>query len=36
MTLSGGDLVKPVTLTRAGPPTERPASVAVPPDPDAP
>jgi hypothetical protein len=32
--LSGGDLTKPVTLQRVGPPTARPASVAVPPDPD--
>jgi len=34
LTLSAGDLAKPVTLTRAGPPTPRPADVAVPPDPD--
>jgi hypothetical protein len=31
--LSGGDLTKPVTLRRIGPPTPRPAGVAVPPDP---
>ncbi len=36
MRLSGGDLVKPVSLQKAGPPTERPASVPVPPDPDVP
>jgi len=34
LTLSGGDLTKPVSLTRVGPPTPRPDSVAVPPDPD--
>ncbi len=34
LTLSGGDLAKPVTLTRVGPPTPRPEGVAVPPDPD--
>jgi hypothetical protein len=32
--LSGGDLTKPVTLQRVGPPTPRPATVPVPPDPD--
>ncbi|MEO8138656.1 MAG: hypothetical protein ABI742_03365 [Gemmatimonadota bacterium] len=36
LTLSGGDLAKPVTLTKVGPPTPRPDSVAVPPDPDLP
>ncbi len=36
LTLSGGDLVKPVSLTRVGPPTARPDSIAVPPDPDLP
>jgi hypothetical protein len=36
LTLSGGDLVKPVSLTKAGPPTDRPAGTAIPPDPDAP
>jgi hypothetical protein len=34
LTLSGGDLAKPITLTRIGPPTPRPDSVPVPPDPD--
>lgn len=34
LTLSGGDLAKPITLTRIGPPTPRPDSIAVPPDPD--
>jgi hypothetical protein len=33
LTLSGGDLQKPITLKRVGPPTPRPAGVAVPPDP---
>ncbi len=33
LTLSGGDLKKSVTLKRVGPPTPRPAGVAVPPDP---
>jgi hypothetical protein len=36
LTLSGGDLVKPITLTKIGPPTPRPDSIPVPPDPDAP
>jgi hypothetical protein len=36
MTLSGGDLAKPISLTKVGPPTARPDSVPVPPDPDAP
>jgi hypothetical protein len=35
LTLSGGDLNEPVTFERVGPPTPRPDSVAVPPDPDA-
>lgn len=35
LTLSGGDLQKPITLRRVGPPTPRPAGVAVPPDPDS-
>jgi len=35
LTLSGGDLQKPITLKRVGPPTPRPAGVAVPPDPDS-
>jgi hypothetical protein len=34
MTLSGGDLTKPVTLRRVAAATPRPANVAVPPDPD--
>ncbi len=34
LTLSGGDLTKPVSLTRVGPPTARPDSIPVPPDPD--
>lgn len=34
LTLSGGDLQKPVTLKRVGPPTPRPANVKVPEDPD--
>ena len=33
MTLSGGDLTDPITFDRTGPPTPRPASVPVPPDP---
>lgn len=35
LTLSEGDLTKPVTFQRVGPPTPRPANVPVPPDPDA-
>lgn len=35
LTLSGGDLQKPITLRRVGPPTPRPAGISVPPDPDA-
>lgn len=34
MTLSGGDLQKPVTLKRVGPPTPRPANAKIPGDPD--
>lgn len=34
LTLSEGDLTKPVSFQRVGPPTSRPAGVAVPPDPD--
>ncbi len=34
MTLSGGDLTEAITLKRVGPPTPRPDSVAIPPDPD--
>ena len=33
MTLSGGDLTDPITFDRTGPPSPRPANVAVPPDP---
>ncbi|MEP7325372.1 MAG: hypothetical protein ABI836_05425 [Gemmatimonadota bacterium] len=33
MTLSGGDLTDPIIFDRTGPPTSRPANVAVPPDP---
>ena len=35
LTLSGGDLQKPITLKRVGPPTPRPASASIPADPDA-
>jgi hypothetical protein len=35
LTLSGGDLEKPVTLRRIGPPTARADSVAIPPAPPA-
>lgn len=34
LTLSGGDLQKPVTLRKAGPPTPRPANAKIPDDPD--
>lgn len=34
LTLSGGDLTEPVTFDLVGPPTARPDSVQVPPDPD--
>ncbi len=34
LTLSGGDLEKPITLTKVGPPSVRPDSIPVPPDPD--
>lgn len=34
LTLSAGDLTRPVSLTRVGPPTARPDSIAVPPDPE--
>ena len=34
LTLSGGDLARPITLSRLGPPTPRPDSIPVPPDPD--
>jgi hypothetical protein len=36
LTLSGGDLVKPVTLSKVGPPSPRPEGTPVPPDPEAP
>ncbi len=35
LTISGGDLQKPITLKRVGEATPRPAGVEVPPDPDA-
>lgn len=34
MTLSGGDLAKPISLTKVGPALARPDSVAIPEDPD--
>jgi hypothetical protein len=34
LTLSGGDLNEPVNFQRVGPPSPRPDSVSVPPDPD--
>ncbi len=34
LTLSGGDLTDPITLQRVGPPTPKPDSAAIPPDPD--
>ena len=34
MTLSGGDLTETITLKRIGPPTVRPDSIPIPPDPD--
>jgi hypothetical protein len=34
LTLSGGDLDKPITLTKIGPPTVRPDSARIPDDPD--
>jgi hypothetical protein len=34
LTLSGGDLTEPVTFELVGPPTPRPDTVAVPPDPN--
>ena len=34
LTLSEGDLTRPVSFQRVGPPTTRPPGVAVPPDPD--
>lgn len=35
MTLSGGDLTEAITLKRIGPPSARPDSIPIPPDPDA-
>lgn len=34
LTISGGDLPKPITLKRSGPATPRPAGVAIPPVPE--
>lgn len=34
LTLSGGDLTEPVTFDLVGPPTPRPDSVPIPPDPE--
>jgi hypothetical protein len=34
MVLSGGDLTEPISFDKIGPPTPRPDSVPVPPDPD--
>jgi hypothetical protein len=34
LTLSGGDLTEPVSFERVGPPSPRPDSIPVPPDPD--
>jgi len=34
LVLSGGDLNEPITFNLIGPPTPRPDSIAVPPDPD--
>ena len=34
LTLSGGDLIEPVTFDLVGPPTPRPDTVPIPPDPD--
>lgn len=34
LTLSGGDLNEPIDFNLVGPPTQRPDTVAVPPDPD--
>ena len=34
LTLSGGDLTEPVTFDLVGPPSARPDSIPVPPDPD--
>jgi hypothetical protein len=34
LTLSGGDLTEPVSFERVGPPSPRPDSIPVPPDPE--
>jgi hypothetical protein len=34
LTLSGGDLTEPVTFERVGPPSPRPDSIPMPPDPN--
>jgi hypothetical protein len=34
LTLSGGDLTEPVTFQKVGPPSPRPDTISVPPDPD--
>ena len=34
LTLSGGDLTEPVTFEKVGPPSPRPDTVAIPPDPN--
>lgn len=34
LTISGGDLIEPISLRYAGPPTPRPDSIPVPPAPD--
>jgi hypothetical protein len=34
LTLSGGDLTEPIDFNLVGPPTARPDTIAVPPDPD--
>ncbi|MBA3658044.1 MAG: hypothetical protein H0W67_00415 [Gemmatimonadales bacterium] len=34
LTLSGGDLTKPMTFQLVGPPSPRPDTIVVPPDPD--
>ena len=34
LTLSGGDLTEPVTFELVGPPTPRPDTIPIPPDPD--
>jgi hypothetical protein len=34
LTLSGGDLTEPIDFDRVGPPTPRPDTIPIPPDPD--